>query len=67
MGSLFTQHIKLLAAGIDGGNVSQDGCHTPLVKEFLSGGHVMRNLPGPRAELGHRRQVETNEFGRLIL
>lgn len=29
--------IKLLAASADGGNVSPDGCHTPVVKEFWTG------------------------------
>lgn len=31
---VFMQGIELLAASGDGGNVSPDGCHTPVVKEF---------------------------------
>lgn len=38
------QSITLLAASFDGGNVSPDGCHTPVGKRFLGGGRVMRNL-----------------------
>lgn len=54
------QSIELLAAGVDGANVSPDGCHTPVVKEFLGGGHLMRNLPDLRAEPDHRIHAETN-------
>ena len=32
---VFMQGIELLAASGDGGNVSPDGCHTPVVKEFF--------------------------------
>ena len=39
---VFMQGIKLLAASGDGGNVSPDGCHTPVVKEFLWVGAASR-------------------------
>ncbi len=53
------QSIELLAAGVDGVNVSPDGCHTQVVKEFLGGGLLMRNLPDLRAEPDHGIHVET--------
>lgn len=34
--------------------MSSDGCHTPVVKDFLGGGDVMQNLLGLRAELNQR-------------
>ena len=45
--------IKLLAAGVDGGNVSLDGCHTPVVKGvFLGGGPFMRKPAGSESGAG---------------
>lgn len=59
------QGIRLLAASVDGGNVSSDGCHTPVVRDFLlGGGLVVQNLLRLRAEPNQKIHTEAKRRSR---
>lgn len=49
--------VKLLAASVDGGNVSPDGCHTPVVKEFFGRGPSHAESAGSESRAGSAKDM----------
>lgn len=56
------KNVKLLAANVDGGNVSLDGCHTPVVKEVSGWGPSHAEPAGSESRAGSENTCGDREM-----